>query len=212
MNSTQPPKQNDSFAALRRFVRPRGVVVEHCDMCNIELAAEHQHLIDPLSRQLVCACQPCAILFDNPGETKYKSVPRRIRYLSDFRLTDAQWDNLRIPIQLAFFFNSTVNERIVAIYPGAAGATESLLSFESWSEIAAENPILEKMEADVEALLVNRVGNTRDYYIVPIDECYKLVGLIRTHWSGLSGGTEVWREIAEFYASLKERASEVKNA
>ncbi len=105
-------------------------------------------------------------------------------------------------------FFSTVRsiERIVAIYPGSAGATESLLSFESWSEIAAENPILEKMEADVEALLVNRVGTTRDYYIVPIDECYKLVGLIRTHWSGLSGGTEVWREIAEFYASLKERA------
>ncbi len=212
MNSTQPPKQNDSFAALRRFVRPRGVALEHCDMCNAELAAEHQHLIDPLSRQLICACQPCAILFDNPGETKYKSVPRRIRYLSDFRLTDAQWDNLRIPIQLAFFFNSTVNERIVALYPGPAGATESLLSFESWSEMAAENPILERMEADVEALLVNRVGNTREYYIVPIDECYKLVGLIRTHWSGLSGGTEVWREIAEFYARLKERSSEIKNA
>ncbi|MDQ3748999.1 MAG: DUF5947 family protein [Acidobacteriota bacterium] len=40
---------------------------------------------------------------------------------------------------------------------------------------------------------------------MPIAECYKLVGLIRTHWSGLSSGTEVWREIAEFYARLKER-------
>ncbi len=186
--------------------------VERCDLCSNQIAAEHPHLLEPQNRRLICACRACAILFDNPGETKYKSVPRRIRYLSDFRLTDAQWDNLRIPIQLAFFFNSTVNERIVAIYPGAAGATESLLSFESWSEIAAENPILEKMEADVEALLVNRVGTTRDYYIVPIDECYKLVGLICTHWSGLSGGTEVWREIKQFYINLKERSIEVKSA
>jgi hypothetical protein len=62
------------------------------------------------------------------------------------------------------------------------------------------------METDVEALLVNRVGDGREYYIVPIDECYKLVGLIRTHWRGLSGGTEVWREISKFYANLKERS------
>lgn len=200
-----------SFPALRRLARPR-VAVEHCDLCSVEIAAEHPHLIDSENRRLVCACQACAILFDNPGDTKYKRVPRRIRYLSDFRLTDAQWENLRIPIQLAFFFDSTPNERIVAIYPGPAGATESLLSFESWSEIAAENPVLGKMEADVEALLVNRVGAARDYYVVPIDECYKLVGLIRANWSGLSGGTEVWQEITKFYASLKERASEVKNA
>jgi hypothetical protein len=66
------------------------------------------------------------------------------------------------------------------------------------------------MEPDVEALLANRVGATRgvaaEYYIVPIDECFKLVGLIRLHWRGLSGGTEVWREVGKFFASLKERA------
>ncbi len=181
-------------------------------MCNAELAAEHQHLIEPASRKLICACQPCAILFDNPSETKYKSVPRRIRRLSEFRLTDAQWDDLRIPIQLAFIFHSTPDTRIIALYPSPAGATESLLSLEAWTEIAAKNPVLQKMETDVEALLVNRVGDAREYYIVPIDECYKLVGLIRAHWSGLSGGTEVWREIKRFYAALRERASEVKNA
>jgi len=32
------------------------------------------------------------------------------------------------------------------------------------------------------------------------------VGLIRTHWRGLSGGTEVWREIGSFFAALKKRA------
>jgi hypothetical protein len=62
----------------------------------------------------------------------------------------------------------------------------------------------------VEALLVNRVGATRgvsaEHYIVPIDECYKLVGLIRIHWHGLSGGTEVWREVGNFFAELKQKA------
>ena len=66
------------------------------------------------------------------------------------------------------------------------------------------------MNDEVEALLVNRVGaahgGTAEYYIVPIDECFKLVGLIRLNWHGFSGGTEVWREIGKFFAEL-ERAS-----
>ena len=41
--------------------------------------------------------------------------------------------------------------------------------------------------------------------MVPIDECYKLVGLIRLHWHGLSGGTEVWREVAQFFAELRTK-------
>jgi hypothetical protein len=45
---------------------------------------------------------------------------------------------------------------------------------------------------------------------VPIDECYRLVGLIRVHWKGLSGGSEVWREIRKFFDSLKARSVELK--
>ena len=175
-------------------------------MCANEIAEVHPHLIEPANRRLICACRTCAILFDGQDDAKYKRVPRRVTALPEFHLTDAQWDGLMIPIQLAFFFNSTPDKRIIALYPGPAGVTESLLSLDTWNEIVSDNPILEKMEADVEALLVNRVGKTRDYFIVPIDECYKLVGLIRANWSGLSGGTEVWREIAGFYAELKERS------
>ena len=46
--------------------------------------------------------------------------------------------------------------------------------------------------------------------MLPIDECYKLVGIIRMHWKGLSGGTEVWKELGEFFTSLKARSVEVK--
>ena len=100
-----------------------------------------------------------------------------------------------------------------ALYPGPAGATESLLSLETWTDVELDNPALREMEPEVEALLANRVGATRgvaaQYYIVPIDECYKLVGLIRLHWHGLSGGTEVWREVGKFFSSLNERAEAV---
>jgi len=35
-----------------------------------------------------------------------------------------------------------------------------------------------------------------------------LVGLIRTNWHGLSGGTQMWEAIGEFFTELKERSVE----
>ncbi|MCA1593384.1 MAG: DUF5947 family protein [Acidobacteria bacterium] len=209
-SSSDGSQGQSPLAALRRFVRPRAAVLERCEMCSADLSAEHTHLVEPANRQLVCACEPCAILFSGQADTKYKRVPRRIRALPDFQLTDGQWDSLMIPIQLAFFFQSTPDRRVVALYPSPAGPTESLLALDSWNEIVEDNPVLREMEPDVEALLVKRVGGESEYYLVPIDECYKLVGLIRVHWRGLSGGTEVWREIGQFYARLKERSTSVR--
>ena len=94
-----------------------------------------------------------------------------------------------IPINLAFFFQNSLDSRVSALYPSPAGATESLLPLAAWNNIVQANPALHQLEPDVEALLVNRVGQAREtapaeYYIVPIDACYKLVGLIRLHWRG----------------------------
>lgn len=199
--------QSSSFGVLRQFVR-RPSSAERCEMCSKELASRHQHLLEPENRKLICACDACAILFGSQGQTKYKRVPRRVRFLPDFRMTDSQWDGLMMPINMAFFFKSTPQGRVMALYPSPAGATESLLSLDTWAEIESENPPLLEMEADVEALLANRIGHARgfsnpEYYIVPIDECFKLVGLIRSRWQGLSGGTEVWRDIGQFFADLK---------
>ena len=200
---------DQEFTALRRFARPR-TAVERCDLCSVELAAEHEHLLEPANRQLRCSCTPCALLFCDKTDKRFIRVPRRISALTEFQLTDLQWNSLMLPIQLAFFFESTPDERVIALYPSPAGATESLLPLESWSEIVGQNEPLKKMRPDVEALLVNRVGEKREYFIAPIDECYKLVGVIRLNWHGLSGGTKAWSEIDTFFASLKERSRPAK--
>jgi Family of unknown function (DUF5947) len=197
--------QNRPFAVLRQFVREKKNV-ERCELCSVELLGDHPHLVEPSSRQIVCSCDACAILFSSKEGAKFRRVPKRILNLTDFQMTEAEWEGLRIPINMAFFFYSTPAGKVVAQYPSPAGATESLLSLATWEEVVARNPVLKKIEADVEALLVYRIGQERETYIVPIDECYKLVGLIRMNWKGLSGGQEVWDEIKKFFSSLKDRS------
>jgi hypothetical protein len=192
--------------ALRRFVRPRAPQ-ERCELCSAALAADHSHLVDLSSRRLTCACEPCAILFSGQGAGKYRRVPRRVQFLSDFRLSDVAWEGLQLPINLAFFLHNSAAGRVIAFYPSPAGATESLVTLEAWQALVEDNPVLREFEPDVEALLVNRVREARECYRAGIDRCYELVGLIRTHWRGLSGGQEVWDEVGRFFAGLKERSS-----
>ncbi len=194
-----------SFATLRELAR-KPESSEHCDLCGAVVGGEHQHLIDPVVRKLMCSCDACAILFSQSGETKYKRVPRRIRFLKDFAMTDAQWDSLLIPIGLAFFLKSSTEGRVLAMYPGAAGSAESQLALDTWTDIVQDNPVLDRMEADVEALLVNRLNNPGEYYLTPVDKCYELVGLIRSNWRGLAGGPEVWQKIRDFFTEMKETA------
>lgn len=200
----------NALGALRQFVR-KPQAAERCELCSTALAHEHTHLIELSARRLICACDACALLFDNSASRRYKRVPRRVRLLQSFHMTDVQWDGLLIPINMAFFFRSTMEERVAAFYPSPAGAVESLLSLDAWNDIAGENPALGEMEADVEALVVNRVGYVpnsakAEYFIAPIDACYRLVGLIRSNWRGLSGGAEVWEKINAFFDELRERA------
>jgi hypothetical protein len=129
-------------------------------------------------------------------------------------MTDQQWDDLMIPVNMVYIFHNTIANRVMAYYPSPAGAMESTLTLEGWDALVSSNPILNELEPDVEALLINRVRNMggesyREHYIVPIDACYELVGLIRLKWKGLGGGEEVWKAIAEFFAGLRTRATPV---
>jgi hypothetical protein len=193
-----------AFGALRQFAR-RSLPEEQCELCSAGLPHNHQHLLALDSRQLLCACDACALLFIRPDAGKYRRVPRRARWLGDFHMSDADWLALAIPVNMAFFFFHSGAGRVQAYYPSPAGPTESLLPLETWQSLVRDNPPLAGLEPDVEALLVNRLGTRREYYLAPIDRCYELVGLIRIHWRGLSGGAEVWREIESFFAGLRKQ-------
>lgn len=155
------------------------------------------------TRKIVCACDGCTTAFLPVVGGRYKVIPRDARALQNFQLADADWENLALPINLAFFFYDTPNQKMTALYPSPAGATESLLPLTAWETIVRQNPPLDEMQADVEALLLNRAGEAREYFIAPIDKCFELVGRLRIHWRGFTGGEEAWREIGEFFAALR---------
>jgi hypothetical protein len=207
-------KAFSAFSSLQRFAEAesekaaKAATLEHCDLCGEPIPPEHRHLLEVSTREMMCACRPCSILFDREAasEGRYRLVPDRRLFLEDFEMSDAQWDSLRIPVDMAFFFYSTPAERVVAFYPSPMGPTESLLKLSTWEELERRNPVLGAMDRDVEALLVNRVRGAREHFLVSIDECYSLVGLIRTRWRGLSGGRDVWEEIERFFEQLRERS------
>jgi hypothetical protein len=174
------------------------------------LAAVHAHLIDVNSQRLHCACAPCIGQSDSAAPTGYRRLPAEVRALPDFRISDAEWDALMIPIGLAFLYKGAAHEgepaRATAMYPGAAGAVQSLLGLDAWQSLVEHNPQLDQLRPQVEALLIYRVNNARRYYIVPIDRCYALAGLLRQQWHGLSGGAAVWESIERFFDDLQSLA------
>jgi Family of unknown function (DUF5947) len=182
----------------------REAALERCELCGAAIAPAHRHLLDLDKRELMCSCQACSVLFASEAASAghFKLVPDRRLRIADLELTDVMWAELRLPVEMAFFFRSTAAERVQAFYPSPMGPTESLLGLEAWLQIERANPILEGMEPDVEALLVNRARGARQQWLVSIDDCYALVGVIRTRWKGLSGGKEVWGEIDRFFEEL----------
>jgi len=191
-----------SLATLQQFVRKPRESPEFCELCGVQLSGHHSHLLELDNRRIICACEPCSILFVDNARQPYRRIPRDVRRLPDFTMDNPEWDSLLIPIKLAFFVNDSKAGRVVAQYPSPAGAMESSLDLEYWQAIVSRNPVLSEFAPDVEALLVNRVFDPPQYFRTPIDHCYRLVGTIRKHWRGLSGGSEVWKQIDRFFQDL----------
>ncbi|MGH3086894.1 MAG: DUF5947 family protein [Rubrobacteraceae bacterium] len=212
---------SSAFSSLRRFAEeesskpaeavPEKAAEEFCELCSEAIPPGHRHLLNVSTREIMCVCQACSILFfeEAASEGRYRLIPDRRLFLEDFEMSDAEWESLRIPVDMAFFFHSAPAERVVAFYPSPMGPTESLLKLETWEELEKNNPVLKDMEWDVEALLVNRARGAREHYLVPMDQCYGLVGLIRTRWRGFTGGREVWEEIENFFEELRENSKTV---
>jgi hypothetical protein len=179
------------------------VPVEYCDLCHTRLPDDHRHLLHLEERRIVCSCEACWAL--HSGDAEYRPTGMRTIWLDRFDCDQEMWGLLQIPIGLAFFMRSTVSGGVVAFYPSPAGATESELDMDAWGELVRRNPALDGLDPDAEALIVNRVSEPPQYVIAPIDECYRLVGLIKLKWEGISGGDALQRAVPEFFDGLRAR-------
>jgi hypothetical protein len=173
---------------------------DHCDLCGTAIDAEHRHLLHLVDRRILCSCEPCFAM--RAGDAELRPSGTRVLRLNGFALDDDLWAKFQIPIGLAFFFLREQGQGVVALYPSPAGATESELHLAAWEELVAANPVLGELEAEVEALIVNRMCEPSRHVIVPIDRCYELVGMIKSRWEGISGGSAIDDAVSEFFASL----------
>lgn len=204
---------NTAYDVLARITvnrRPPEPAGERCEMCATEIADEHQHVVNVAGRQLMCVCRACYLLFtDSAAELRYRAVPDRYLWFPDFALDRRAWEALQIPVGVAFFFTNSALGRTVAFYPGPAGACESELDLDVWSDLKDGDKRLELLADDVEALLVQvpESGAPRSY-LVPIDACYEFVGRLRMLWRGFDGGQQAREFIDSFFAKVAGKAVE----
>jgi hypothetical protein len=187
-------------------VRPaRPHAAAQCDLCNESLDADHAHLVDVAARSLQCVCRACALLFasEGAGAGQRRVVPDRYEPLGEL---DHVWSAVDLPVNLAFFMRHSGTEHVAIFYPSPAGATESLLPMDSWQDWTEREPRLATVEPDTEALLIRRHRDRREAFVVPVDACYELVGIIRRHWRGFDGGAEARASIEQFFDRVRTRS------
>lgn len=191
-----------STGALHRLIHrtdEQGPIARPCELCGQPIPDDHRHLLDLRQREPLCACYPCSVLFqrDEAGEGHYQLIPdRRVR------LTGLSPADLGIPVGLAFFVKRS-DRRIIAHYPSPAGATRWEIEPRMWESAVRGCTTLTTMAEEIEALLVNTASGRAEAWLVPIDDCYRLVAVVRSHWTGISGGERVWPRIEGFFEELR---------
>jgi Family of unknown function (DUF5947) len=185
-----------------------GAAEEKCEMCAAAIPAEHGHVADLEAATLICACRACYLLFTDSGagRGRYKAVPDRYLYDAERQLPAPRWDQLDIPVGLAFFLHSSERGEVTGFYPGPAGATECRLDLRAWDALAADYPLLAAAAPDVEATLISRTDAGVECFLVPIDACYELAGRMRLYWRGFDGGAEARESIEAFLRDVRQRA------
>jgi len=207
-----PPSIQEVLAARaatragRQAGLPEGA--ERCEMCREVLGERHGHVVDLEKRSLSCTCRACYLLFTHEGAAggRYRAVPEHVYHDPGRPLTDADWNELQIPVAMAFFFYNSALDRVVAGYPSPGGATECELDLTAWDRLAAAYPLLGALTPDVEAIFVNRTEHGNELFLIPVDECYSLVGELRMKWQGFDGGAEARAALATFTGGLRRRA------
>jgi len=184
------------------------MAVEKCELCATPVPEQHGHVADLDHASLLCACRACYLLFTHSqaGRGRYRAVPDRYLQDPDRPMSPIEWEELQIPVGLAFFLRSSERGEVTGFYPSPAGATECQLDLAAWDRLAAAHPLLGVMAPDVEAALICRTDGQVEHFLVPIDACYELAGRMRMLWKGFDGGTEARQSIAEFLDGVRSRA------
>ncbi|HEX4253930.1 MAG TPA: DUF5947 family protein [Streptosporangiaceae bacterium] len=205
------PLPSDPATAVPASFAATEAAQEKCEMCAEVVPADHAHVADLENSSLLCACRACYLLFTQAeaGRGRYRAIPDR--YLADHEhpLAPGEWDELEIPVGLAFFLRSSARDEVAAFYPSPAGATECRLDLAAWARLTAGHPLLTAMESDVEAILIAKGDDGIEHFLVPIDACYELAGRMRLTWRGFDGGQEARDSIGEFLGTVRTRARQL---
>jgi hypothetical protein len=176
-------------SVLKRFAAKKPAAA--CELCARTIGARHAHLYDATTRALACACEPCATLMKSDGSTRWLFVPPKSVRVD----ADLDWDRLGVPIGLAFFVNE--GDKMIARYPSPAGTT---------AHEVPPAPAFDALVPHLEALLVCRLHGVHGAYVVSIDRAFELAGLVKKHWSGISGGETIEPLVRDFFAVLEKEA------
>jgi hypothetical protein len=203
----------DVLARIRAGRDAPAQIGEQCEMCSEPIGDEHRHVVNVEGRQLMCVCSGCYLLFtDTSAALRYRAIPDRYLAFDDFAVGRREWESLQIPVGLAFFFRNSALGRVVAFYPGPAGATESELDLDTWNSVRCADPRIDLLAEDTEALLLRVPADEHQApscHLVPIDACYEFVGRLRMLWRGFDGGQDVRRYVDEFFDTLADRSKVV---
>lgn len=190
--------------ALARLVSDSGTgtaSASRCGLCGAGVPDDHRHVLATADLGVRCACRACGLLFekDAAANGQYRLVPQR-RVRLDAADEDAT-DRIGVPVGLVFLVAQT-DGPVLANYPSPLGLTRSTLHDADWQRLSDRWPVLRSMAPLVEAVLLNSVRGARDRWLVPIDDCYRLVAVIRQHWKGMSGGRDIWPAVGDFFTGL----------
>ena len=149
-------------SGLRRFVRPPAppaprAEAGRCELCPLSLPDDHKHLLDLEERRIVCVCAD--LLVDALGR---RALPAdRLAHAVARRRSSSRTSCGRSSRSRSAWRSScarATSGKVVGLYPSPAGATECELDLEAWDRLVAANPVLEDLDPDAEALIVNRMA------------------------------------------------------
>jgi hypothetical protein len=174
------PDPRRALTALKRFVR-REEPAAHCDLCAASLRDEHDHLVEPETRSLVCACRPCALLFPEGPGARYRRIRSRAVRVPGLHFDDAALAALGVPVRLAILCPSQVHDAVFALFPNAAGATEATIPMVEWSAAVVAHPVLAPVTIvpDAEALIIDQMSGRSRCFVASLDVCHHFIGLLR---------------------------------